>query len=74
MPVLLHNIELYKEVCREFFNNCLGYQIDGHYREQKGFREALLFYIFNISEINHTAKVASIVHRILKSFFFFRKT
>ena len=69
MSVLVHNIKLYKRVRREFWNNCLWYQIDGYYREQKGFQEALLFYIFNICEINPADKVASMVHHILKFFF-----
>ena len=48
----------------------IWYQIDGYYREQKGFREELLFYIFNICEINPTDKVASMIHQILKGYFF----
>ena len=59
-------------MCREFFNNCLWYQVDGRYFEQKlkYFQESLLFYIFNLCELNPTNKVASIVHVILKSFLF----
>ena len=68
--MLIHNKVLYQKVRREFFNNCLWYQIDGHYFEQKGFQESLLFYIFNICELNPTNKVASMVHVILKSFIF----
>ena len=63
MPVLKHNIKLYKKVRREFFNNCLWYQIDGYYRESKYFQEALC-------ELNPTDKVASMIHQILKSFIF----
>ena len=70
MSVLVHNKVLYKKVCMEFFNNCLWYQIDGHYREQKDFQEALLFYIFKLCELNPTDKVASMIHHILKSFIF----
>ena len=70
MSVLKHNKVLYKKVCQEFFNNCLWYQVDGHYFEQIGFQEALLLYIFNICELNPTNKVASMVHVILKSFLF----
>ena len=70
MSVLLHSIELYRKVRREFFNKCLWFQITGHYREQKGFQEEILFYIFNLCQINKTDKVASMVHKILKSFFF----
>ena len=70
MSVLIHNIKLYKKVRREFFNNCLWYHIDGYYREQKDFQEALLFYIFNLCELNPTDKVASMINHILKSFIF----
>ena len=70
MSILVHNIKLYKKVRREFFNNCLWYQIDGHYRESKYFQEALLFYIFNLCGLNPTDKVASMIHQILKSFIF----
>ena len=70
MSVLVHNKVLYKKVCMEFFNNCLWYQIDGHYREQKYFPEALLFYIFNLCGLNLSDKVASMIHHILKSFIF----
>ena len=70
MSVLKHNKVLYKKVCREFLNNCLWYQIDGCYFEQKGFQESLLFYLFNLVELNPTNKVASMVHQILKSFIF----
>ena len=70
MSVLVHNVKLYERVKREFHNNCLWYQIDGYYREQKGFQEELLFYIFNIAEINSTDKVASMVHQILKWYLF----
>ena len=70
MSVLKHNKVLYQKVRRELFKNCLWYQIDGHYREQKYFQEAILFYIFNLCELNPTDKVASMIHQILKSFIF----
>ena len=72
MAILKHNKILYKKVCREFFNNCLWYQIGDCYFEQKYFQESLLSYIFNICELNPTDKVASMVHVILKSFLFER--
>ena len=53
-----------------FFNNCLGYQINGRYYEQKYFQKVLLFYIFSLCELNPTHKVASIVHGLLRSLFF----
>ena len=70
MSVLKHNKILYQRMRREFFNNCLWYQVDGRYFEQKCFQEALSFYIFNICELNPTNKVASMNHQILKSFIF----
>ena len=65
-----HNKILYEKLRREFFNNCLWYQVDGHYFEQKYFQEVLLSYIFSICELNPPNKVASIIHAILKSFLF----
>ena len=70
MTILKHNEVLLQRVRREFFNNCLWYQVDGRYFEQKGFQESLLFYIFNICELNPTNKVASMIHQILKSSIF----
>ena len=70
--MLKHNKILYKKVCREFFNNCLWYQVDGCYFEQKYFQEVLLPWTFNICEIDPTNRVASIVHAIVKSFLFER--
>lgn len=64
--MLIHNCKLYDAVRREFWNNCLWYQIDGHYREQKEFQNTLLVYIFDLVRINPTDKVASMVHQILK--------
>ena len=61
---------LYEKVCREFRNNCLWYQVTGRYFEQKAFQEALLFYIFNLCELNPTDKVAHVVSGITKSFLF----
>lgn len=63
-----HNPKLYDEVCREFSNN--WYQVDGYYREQIQFKHALLTYIFSVSKLNTTRKVATVVHQILKSFLF----
>ena len=59
---LRHNVDLFEKVCREFWNNCLWVYIDYHYREQKGFQEAILFYIFDILETNPINRVASMVH------------
>ena len=70
MAVLRHNVNLFEKVHREFWNNCLWYNIDGNYREQKHFEEVILSYIFNIVEINPADKVASMVHSILKWYFF----
>ena len=67
---LRHNVDLFEKVCREFRSNCLWVHIDGRYREQRDFQEAILFYIFNIVEIDPTNKVASMLHTILKWDFF----
>ena len=70
MVVLRHNAKLFDNVYREFRNNCLWIDIDGYYREQKHFQEAILSYISNITELNPTDMVASMVHSILKWGFF----
>ena len=70
MAVLRLNVNLFGKVRREFWNNCLWYNINGRYREQKHFREAILSYIFNIVEINPTDKAASMIHTVLKMRFF----
>ena len=49
-----HNEILYEKVIREFRCNCLWYQVTDRYFEQKAFQEALLFYIFNLCELNPT--------------------
>ena len=41
MVVLRHSVKLLKKVRREFVNNCLWFQIDDRYREQKDFQEAI---------------------------------
>ena len=65
-----HNEILYEKVIREFRCNCLWYQVTDRYFEQKAFQEALLFYIFNLCELNPTNKVPLIVNDITKSFLF----
>ena len=70
MTIFKHNQVLLYKVRREFFNNCLWYQVDSRYFEQKSFQEALLFYIFNLVELNPTNKVAIMIHQLLKSFIF----
>ena len=69
MSVLKHNKVLYEKVRREFFNNCLWHQIDGQYIERKEFYEAILFYIFNLCELNPTDKVANMIHQVLNRSF-----
>ena len=70
MVIFKHNKVLLQRIRREYFNNCLWYQVNGRYFEQKSFQEALLFYIFNIIELNPTNKVASMIHQLLKSLMF----
>ena len=70
MAIAKHREDLFQKVFREFSCNCLEVDLGNDYRESKYFKEALLSWIFNICEINPTNMVASIVHTILKSFFF----
>ena len=43
--------------------------IDGRYREQKYFKEKVLYFVFNIVELNPTDKVGSMIHEFLKTLF-----
>ena len=70
MVIERHRADLFEDIYREFRNNCLWIYIDGCYREQKHFKEAILYLIFNIVELNPTDKVGSMIHNLLKSFFF----
>ena len=41
-----------------------------YYRETKGFKEAVLDFVFSICELNPTDKIGPIIHEFLKKFFF----
>ena len=45
MTIFKHNQVLLYKVRRECFNNCLWYQVDGQYFEQKSFEEAVILHI-----------------------------
>ena len=70
MVLARHREDLLGKVRREFWGDCLWIQIDVHYREQKHFQEAILYLVFNIVELNPTNNVGSMIHDLLKSFFF----
>ena len=61
---------MYEDTYREFNNNLLWFNIDGRYREQRHFVEAMLNFVFNIVELNPSDKVGGIIHQLLKSYFF----
>lgn len=65
-----HRADLFLKADREFHNNLLWIAATGSYRETKYFREAILYLIFNICELNPTNKVGNVVHEFLKTFFF----
>ena len=72
MILARHCVDLFEDVYKEFINNLWIY-IDGSYRESKYFKKAILFFVFNIAELNPTNKVGSIIHELLKSFLFEKK-
>ena len=62
--------DLFKKVFREFEYNCLEVRRGRGYRESTNFQEAVLFYIFNLCELNPTNRVGKIIHHFLKLPFF----
>lgn len=65
-----HNSYLFSEVKRELYNNLLWIYVGESHRESKYFREAILKLVYNICEHNPTSMVGSMIHEILKLFFF----
>ena len=65
-----HRANLFRDVYREFSNNCLWVNIDNSYRESKYFKEAVLYLVFNMWELNPTNKVGNVIHKFLKTVFF----
>ena len=69
MVIPSFRVDLLEDVYKEFRNNQL-YNIDGRYREQKYFKEKVLYFVFNIVELNPRDKVGSMIHEFLKTLFF----
>ena len=65
-----HCADLFNEAAREFSRNMLWIEVTGRYRETKYFKEAILYLVFNIVEVNPTNKVGNMIHKFLKTFFF----
>ena len=65
-----HRKDLFQKVFREFEYNCLEVDIGRDYRESTNFQEAVLYFIFNLCELNPTNKVGKIIHKFLKLPFF----
>ena len=62
--------DLFKNVYREFSNNCLLVDLGRDYRESKHFKESVLYLIFNLCESNPTNMLGNIIHGFLKTSFF----
>ena len=61
-----HSKDLFQKVFREFEYNCLEVDIGRDYKESTNFQEAVLYFIFNLCELNPTNKVGEIIHKFLK--------
>ena len=61
---------LFKNVYREFSNNCLWVDLGRDYRESKHFKAAVLYLIFNLCELNPKNMLGNIIHGFLKTSFF----
>ena len=62
--------DLFQKVFRGFEYNCLEVRRGRDYREFKYFQEAVLYFIFNLCELNPTNRVGKIFHHFLKLSFF----
>ena len=65
-----HRKDLFQKVFRGFEYNCQEVRRGRGYREFKYFQEAVLYFIFNLCELNPTNKVGEIIHKFLKLPFF----
>ena len=70
MTLTRQRVDLLEDIYREFSNNCLLIDIGRSYRESKYFKEAVLYFLFNICELNPTDKVGTMIHEFLKTPFF----
>ena len=70
MVIARHRADLFEDVYREFQNNLLWNYIDGSYRVSKYFKEKVLYFVFNVVELNPTDKAGNIIHEFLRMFFF----
>ena len=73
MVIARHRNDLFTEADREFNRNLSWIDIDGRYRETKYFKEAILYLVFNMCELNPTNKVGNVIHEFLKTYFFKRQ-
>ena len=60
----------FKNVYKEFSNNYLWVDLGRDYRESKYFKEAVLYFVFNLCELNSTNMLGNIIHGFLKTTFF----
>ena len=70
MVLARYRADLLEDVYREFSNNCLWVNIDNSYRESKYFKETVIYFVFNICELNPMDKIGNIIHEFLKTPFF----
>ena len=68
--VCRYRTKLFRDVYREFSNNCLLIDIGRSYRESKYFKEAVLHLVYNMCELNPTNKIGNVIHKFLKTAFF----
>ena len=69
MVIARHRAYLFQNVYREFNNNCLWIDLGRDYRESKYFKEAVLYLVFNLCELNPTNMLGNIIHEFLKTSF-----
>ena len=70
MVIARHRADLFQNVYKEFSNNCLWVDLGRDYRESKYFKEAVLYLVFNLCELNPTNMLGNIIHEFLKTTFF----
>ena len=69
MVITRYHADVFQNVYKEFSNNCLWVDLGRDYRESKYFKEAVLYLIFNLCELNPTNMLGNIIHEFLKTFF-----